>query len=276
MGRSLRPNAAGARRLTKLVGGDVHVFDVPFANGPAECLRLLSVICPQRRPGGRLPAPASPPASTAPRRHRVRHGAAAQAELITQGCNILAVRPEVVVMVKGDPVARRALLDRGCEVHTFPGDEVVHQRVQRPRLHRRPSCADEEPDAGRAGRGGEHRPGPPGRRPGRDRRDPEPDGDEGAVQTEVALRMTTTVSTSSASTRRPSTSRPIPTSRASRSRATPHPVVTGRLTGDTAGRLVLIAGRIDVISGGDELAWTSPPFRPRIEDGNLSRRGAST
>ena len=45
-------------------------------------------------------------------------------ELVTQGCNILAVRPGVIVMVEGNPVTQRALLDRGCEVHTFPGTEV--------------------------------------------------------------------------------------------------------------------------------------------------------
>src|SRR6476661_10465925 len=44
IGRSLRTNMAGAARLTELVGGDIHVFDVPYANGPAECLHLLSVI----------------------------------------------------------------------------------------------------------------------------------------------------------------------------------------------------------------------------------------
>ena len=37
---------AGTRRLAELVGGDVRVFDVPYANGPAECLHLLSVISP--------------------------------------------------------------------------------------------------------------------------------------------------------------------------------------------------------------------------------------
>src|SRR5579871_6430549 len=42
IGRSLRTNDAGARRLAELVGGDVRVFDVPYANGPDECLHLLS------------------------------------------------------------------------------------------------------------------------------------------------------------------------------------------------------------------------------------------
>ena len=45
-------------------------------------------------------------------------------ELGSQGCNILAVRPGVVVMVEGNTVTQQALLDRGCEVHTFPGSEV--------------------------------------------------------------------------------------------------------------------------------------------------------
>ena len=45
-------------------------------------------------------------------------------EILSQGCNILAVRPGVVVMVEGNPATQRALLDRGCEVHTFPGTEV--------------------------------------------------------------------------------------------------------------------------------------------------------
>jgi N-dimethylarginine dimethylaminohydrolase len=125
IGRSLRTNSAGARALTELVEGEVHVFDVPYATGPADCLHLLSVISPvsddlaavflpqlpaglyellAERGVGLVPVPAE--------------------ELATQGCNILAVRPGVVVMVEGNPVTQRALLDHGCEVHTFPGGEV--------------------------------------------------------------------------------------------------------------------------------------------------------
>ncbi|HEY3765930.1 MAG TPA: ArgE/DapE family deacylase [Gaiellales bacterium] len=99
-------------------------------------------------------------------------------------------------------------------------------------------------------------------------------GDEGAVQTEVALRMTTAgldverVDTPAIDL---STDPDFPGVEVARET---HPVVTGRLTGDTAGARILIAGHIDVVSGGDELAWTSPPFRPRISDGVLYGRGA--
>jgi dimethylargininase len=125
IGRSLRTNRAGAARLTELVGGEVHVFDVPYGNGPAECLHLLSVISPiaddlavvflPQLPAGLYELLAERCVALVP---------VPEEEIVGQGCNILAVRPGVVVMVEGSPVTERALRDRGCEVHTFPGTEV--------------------------------------------------------------------------------------------------------------------------------------------------------
>ena len=125
IGRSLRTNRAGAARLTELVGGEVHVFDVPYGNGPAECLHLLSVISPiaddlavvflPQLPAGLYELLGECCVALVP---------VPEEEIVSQGCNILAVRPGVVVMVEGNPVTQRALLDRGCEVHTFPGTEV--------------------------------------------------------------------------------------------------------------------------------------------------------
>jgi len=40
------------------------------------------------------------------------------------GCNVLAVRPGVVVMVDAAPAVRRALERRGVEVHTYDGSEL--------------------------------------------------------------------------------------------------------------------------------------------------------
>ena len=125
IGRSLRTNDAGTRRLAELVGGEVHVFDVPYANGPAECLHLLSVISPISDDLAAVFLPQLPAGLHELLRARsVELVPVPEAELLTQGCNILAVRPGVVVMVEGNPVTQRALVDRGCEVHTFPGGEV--------------------------------------------------------------------------------------------------------------------------------------------------------
>jgi N-dimethylarginine dimethylaminohydrolase len=40
------------------------------------------------------------------------------------GCNILAVRPGVVVMADGAPAVRRELERRGVEVHAYDGSEL--------------------------------------------------------------------------------------------------------------------------------------------------------
>ena len=125
IGRSLRTNTAGTRRLGDLVGGDVHVFDVPYANGPAECLHLLSVVSPVADDLAAVFLPQLPAGlHELLREQSVDMVPVPEEELVTQGCNILAVRPGVVVMVEGNPVTQRALLDRGCEVHTFPATEV--------------------------------------------------------------------------------------------------------------------------------------------------------
>jgi dimethylargininase len=125
VGHSLRTNRAGTRRLAELVGGDVRVFDVPYATGPADCLHLLSVVSPVSDELAVAFLPQLPCGL-----HELLLESSVEIvpvpedEMATQGCNILAVRPGVVVMVEGNPATQRALLDRGCEVHTFPGGEV--------------------------------------------------------------------------------------------------------------------------------------------------------
>src|SRR2546426_4038383 len=42
----------------------------------------------------------------------------------TLGCNVLAVRPGVVIVADGNPVARRGLEAAGVEVHAIPLREV--------------------------------------------------------------------------------------------------------------------------------------------------------
>jgi dimethylargininase len=125
IGRSLRTNRAGAAQLSALVGGRVEVFDVPYANGPGECLHLLSLISPV---AGDLAVAHLPqlPAGL----HElcgelgVRLVPVPSSEMPTLGCNVLAVRPRVVVMAEGNPVTEAALRAEGCEVHTFGAGEV--------------------------------------------------------------------------------------------------------------------------------------------------------
>ena len=47
-----------------------------------------------------------------------------EAEFPTLGCNVLAVRPGVVIIAAGNPVTEAALRAAGCEVHTYAATEI--------------------------------------------------------------------------------------------------------------------------------------------------------
>ncbi|MFL5718443.1 MAG: arginine deiminase family protein [Chloroflexota bacterium] len=45
-------------------------------------------------------------------------------EFATLGCNVLAVRPGVVILAEGNPRTAAALASAGCDVHTYPATEI--------------------------------------------------------------------------------------------------------------------------------------------------------
>jgi dimethylargininase len=45
-------------------------------------------------------------------------------EYETMACNVLAVEPRRVIMLKGNPRTRAALEAAGCEVHGYDGSEI--------------------------------------------------------------------------------------------------------------------------------------------------------
>jgi N-dimethylarginine dimethylaminohydrolase len=125
VGRSLRTNRAGAEQLTALVGGETRVFDVPYANGPGECLHLLSLISPITEQMAVAFLPLLPAGLYELLRELdIELVPVPEEEMATLGCNVLAVRPGVVVVADGNPLTRRALEDRGCQVHAFPATEI--------------------------------------------------------------------------------------------------------------------------------------------------------
>ncbi len=125
VGRSLRTNRSGIEQLSHWLDESVQVFDVPYDAGPAECLHLLSVVSPilddlavveaKRLPVGLYELMLE---------LGVRMLGIADEEIPTLGCNILTIRPGVVVMLEGNTETAGALRSLGIEVHTFEGDEI--------------------------------------------------------------------------------------------------------------------------------------------------------
>ncbi len=63
-------------------------------------------------------------------------------EFASQGCNVLAVAPGKVLMLKDNPVTIERLQAAGVEVHTYTGDEISHNRAGGPTCLTRPIFRD--------------------------------------------------------------------------------------------------------------------------------------
>lgn len=128
IGRGFRTNDAGARQLAALAtaaGGEARIFDLPYWRGPGELLHLLSVISPVADDLAVVHEPLLPVGLWELLRDLgIRTIAVPEAEFATLGCNVLAVRPGVVMVADGNPLTRRALEAAGCEVHAFAAMEI--------------------------------------------------------------------------------------------------------------------------------------------------------
>jgi len=125
IGRTLRSNDSGARQLAAIAGGDARIFDVPYWKGAAELVHLLSVISPVADDLAVVFLPLLPVGLYALLADLgIRLVEVPEEEFPTLGCNVLAVRPGVVVTAEGNDVTRRRLEALGCEVHAIPLREV--------------------------------------------------------------------------------------------------------------------------------------------------------
>ncbi len=125
IGRTLRTNPEGARQLAELVGGDVRIFDVPYWRGPAELIHLMSLISPVADDLAVVYLPLLPVGLWQFLGELgIRLIEVPDEEFPTLGCNVLAVRPGVVILAEGNPRTAAALAAAGCEVHTYPATEI--------------------------------------------------------------------------------------------------------------------------------------------------------
>ena len=128
VGRGFRTNALGIERLSDLLnplGVAVIPVELPYWNGPQDVLHLMSFISlldedlavVYRRI---LPVPLFELLSV----YGVQLVDVAEEEYETLGCNVLAVSPRNVIMVKGNPKTRSRLEAAGCKVSEFDGSEI--------------------------------------------------------------------------------------------------------------------------------------------------------
>jgi N-dimethylarginine dimethylaminohydrolase len=125
IGRTLRTNDAGARQLAAIVGGDVRIFDVSYWHGSDRLIHLLSVFHPVANDLAVVYLPLLPVGLWELLRELgVELIEVPDDEFATLGCNVLVIRPGVVIVADGNPATRRALEAHGCEVHAYPASEI--------------------------------------------------------------------------------------------------------------------------------------------------------
>ncbi len=128
VGHTYRTNWDGIRQLKHLVephGIKVWVAEMPHYKGPSDVFHLMSVLSPVDK---NLAVVYSPLMPISFRNGLIDHGFSLvevpDAEWDSMGCNVLAIAPREVVMVKGNPMTKQRLIDAGCTVHEYEGQEI--------------------------------------------------------------------------------------------------------------------------------------------------------
>ena len=127
IGRTYRTNQAAVDQMRGILAGDgvaVETFDMPHDLGPEYCLHLMSVISPIRDDLAVVYEKLAPvPLLQALAKRGIEWINVDDEEYVTLGCNILAVRPGVVVMGARNHRTADKLRERGVEVHTFDSEQ---------------------------------------------------------------------------------------------------------------------------------------------------------
>jgi N-dimethylarginine dimethylaminohydrolase len=131
VGKGFRTNQAGIEQLVTMLaprGIAVHVFDLPYYQGPEACLHLMSVVSSLDDDLALVHAPLLP---TALYQLMIEMGyelllAPADEFEASLGLNlnVLATAPRQVIAVEGFPKTADLMRQAGCEVSVFDADEL--------------------------------------------------------------------------------------------------------------------------------------------------------
>jgi N-dimethylarginine dimethylaminohydrolase len=127
-GRGYRTNAEAHRQLGEILareGASLERCDLPHDRGAGHVLHLMSVVSPVADNLAVVFEPLAPvPLLELLDERGIRRIPIDADEYETIACNVLAVRPGVVVVAAGNPRTRRALEAAGCEVHAYEASEL--------------------------------------------------------------------------------------------------------------------------------------------------------
>ena len=128
IGRGFRTSAAAVEQMGALLapeGARVRAYDLPAWRGPDHVLHLMSVVSLVADDLALTYPPLAPVALLEDLAARgIRTLEVDDEDFENQGCNVLAVRPGVVVMTDATPRTQAVLEGAGVEVHTYAASEI--------------------------------------------------------------------------------------------------------------------------------------------------------
>lgn len=128
VGRGYRTNAEAVTQLRELLKKEsvaVEAVDLPHDRGPEHVLHLQSIVSLVGSDLAVVFEPLAPVSLLERLMDRgIRWVSVDPDEYRTLGCNVLAVRPGVVIMIDGNKRTRTALEAAGSEVHVYQGAEI--------------------------------------------------------------------------------------------------------------------------------------------------------
>jgi len=142
IGRGYRTNFEGIRQLSTILSQqsiDVLPFDLPYGNGPGECLHLMSMISPVADKVAVIYRPIMAVAFFELLRDRGWSFIdIPEEEFGTMGCNVLALGDGKVLIANRNPRTSALLSGAGLTVIEYDGDHISHNRQGGPTCLTRP------------------------------------------------------------------------------------------------------------------------------------------
>ncbi|HPH47532.1 MAG TPA: arginine deiminase family protein, partial [Chryseolinea sp.] len=128
VGRTYRTNEEGIHQLRELLepsGVQIVVVNLPHYKGPTDVFHLMSIFSPIDKDLAVVYSPLMPIVF---REELIKRGYSLvevpDEEFESMGCNVLAIAPRKCLMVKGNQVTKQRMLDAGCEVIEYEGQEI--------------------------------------------------------------------------------------------------------------------------------------------------------
>ena len=142
IGRGYRTNSAGIEQMRAIFGPmgiDVVTVDLPHWHGPDECLHLLSLISLLDHDLAVVYLPLLSVEFVKELKSRnIQLVEIPDDEFPTQGCNVLALEPRRCLVLEENVESIKRMRAAGCEVLTYEGKEISHNRSGGPTCLTRP------------------------------------------------------------------------------------------------------------------------------------------